>query len=29
MPVSPIGRFIADETVKWGKVVRFAALKPE
>jgi tripartite-type tricarboxylate transporter receptor subunit TctC len=23
------GKFIADETVKWGKVVRFAGLKPE
>jgi tripartite-type tricarboxylate transporter receptor subunit TctC len=23
------GRLIADETEKWGKVVRFAAMKPE
>jgi tripartite-type tricarboxylate transporter receptor subunit TctC len=30
-PGSPgdFGRFIADETEKWSKVVRFAALKPE
>jgi tripartite-type tricarboxylate transporter receptor subunit TctC len=24
-----IGRFIADETVKWAKVVKFAGIKPE
>ena len=23
------GKFIADETEKWGKVVKFAGLKPE
>jgi tripartite-type tricarboxylate transporter receptor subunit TctC len=23
------GRFIADETEKWGKVVKFAGIKPE
>jgi tripartite-type tricarboxylate transporter receptor subunit TctC len=29
--LSPIdfGKFIADETEKWGKVIRFAGLKPE
>jgi tripartite-type tricarboxylate transporter receptor subunit TctC len=29
MPPAEFGRFIADEIVKWGKVVRFAGLKPE
>jgi hypothetical protein len=23
------GQFVADETEKWGKVVRFAGLKPD
>ena len=29
--LSPIdfGKFIADETEKWGEVVKFAGLKPE
>jgi hypothetical protein len=25
----PIGKFIADETEKWGKVVKFAGAKPD
>jgi hypothetical protein len=25
----PFGKLIADETEKWGKVVKFAAMKPE
>ena len=31
LPGSPadLGRFIAEETEKWGKVVRFAGIKPE
>jgi hypothetical protein len=31
MPGSPadLGRLMAQETEKWGKVVRFAGLKPE
>ena len=30
-PTSParFGKFIADETVKWGKVVNFAGIKAE
>jgi tripartite-type tricarboxylate transporter receptor subunit TctC len=28
-PPADIGRLIADETEKWGKVVKFAGLKPE
>jgi len=29
MPMSPVqfGKFIADETEKWGKVVKFAGIK--
>jgi tripartite-type tricarboxylate transporter receptor subunit TctC len=27
--VSDFGRLIADETAKWGKVIRFAGIKPE
>jgi tripartite-type tricarboxylate transporter receptor subunit TctC len=29
MPPADFGQFIADETAKWGKVVRFAGLKAE
>jgi hypothetical protein len=31
MPMSPaaFGKLIADETEKWGKVVKFAGIKPE
>ena len=31
LPGSPadLARFIAEETEKWGKVVRFAGIKPE
>ena len=31
MPMSPVefGKFIADETEKWGKVIKFAGIKPE
>ena len=31
LPVSPadFGKFIADETEKWAKVVKFAGIKPE
>lgn len=29
MPPAEFGKFIADETAKWGKVVRFAGLKAE
>jgi hypothetical protein len=31
VPVSPadFGKFIADETEKWGKVIRAANIKPE
>jgi len=29
MPPDAFGKFIADETVKWGKVVKFAGLKPQ
>jgi tripartite-type tricarboxylate transporter receptor subunit TctC len=29
MPPAEFGKFIASETEKWGKVVRFAGLKPE
>jgi tripartite-type tricarboxylate transporter receptor subunit TctC len=31
MPMTPteFGKFIADETEKWGKVVKFADMKPE
>jgi len=31
MPMTPVefGRFIADETEKWGKVVKFAGIKAE
>jgi hypothetical protein len=31
MPMSPaeFGRFIADETAKWAKVIKFANIKPE
>jgi hypothetical protein len=31
MPLSPadFGKFIAEETEKWGKVVRFAGLKAD
>jgi hypothetical protein len=30
LPGSPseFGKFIADETEKWGKVVKFAGIKP-
>jgi tripartite-type tricarboxylate transporter receptor subunit TctC len=30
-PMSPadFGKMIADETEKWGKVVKFAGIKPE
>jgi tripartite-type tricarboxylate transporter receptor subunit TctC len=30
-PMSPVefGKFIADETEKWGKVIKFAGIKPE
>jgi hypothetical protein len=29
MPMTPVefGTFVADETVKWGKVVKFAGIK--
>jgi tripartite-type tricarboxylate transporter receptor subunit TctC len=27
--LADFGKFIADETEKWGKVVRFAGLKPQ
>jgi tripartite-type tricarboxylate transporter receptor subunit TctC len=31
MPMTPaeFGKFIADETEKWAKVVKFAGIKPE
>jgi tripartite-type tricarboxylate transporter receptor subunit TctC len=31
MPMTPadFGKFIADETEKWAKVVKFANIKPE
>ena len=31
LPMSPadFGKFIADETEKWGKVIRAANIKPE
>ena len=31
MPMTSVqfGRFVADETEKWAKVVRFAGIKPE
>jgi hypothetical protein len=31
MPGSPaaFGKLIADETEKWGKVIRFAGIKPQ
>jgi tripartite-type tricarboxylate transporter receptor subunit TctC len=31
MPMTPseFGKFIADETEKWGKVIRAANIKPE
>ena len=31
MPMAPVGfgRFIAEETEKWGKVIRAANIKPE
>jgi tripartite-type tricarboxylate transporter receptor subunit TctC len=29
MPPAAFGKFIADETEKWGKVVKFAGLKPQ
>ena len=31
MPMAPVGfgRFIAEETEKWGKVVKFTGIKPE
>jgi tripartite-type tricarboxylate transporter receptor subunit TctC len=29
MSPAEFGKFIADETVKWGKVVKFAGLKPQ
>jgi hypothetical protein len=29
LPRAGFGKFIVDETEKWGKVVRFAGLKPE
>ena len=31
MPMTPaeLGKFIADETEKWGKVIRAANIKPE
>ena len=31
MPMTPaeLGEFIADETEKWGKVIRAANIKPE
>jgi tripartite-type tricarboxylate transporter receptor subunit TctC len=31
MPMTPVqfGQFVANETEKWAKVVRFAAIKPE
>jgi hypothetical protein len=31
MPMTPadFGKLIADETEKWGKVVKFAGIKPE
>ena len=31
LPGSPadFGKFIAEETLKWGKVVKFAGIKPE
>jgi hypothetical protein len=31
MPMTPadFGKFVADETEKWAKVVKFAGIKPE
>jgi hypothetical protein len=31
MPMTPtnFGKLIADETEKWGKVIKFAGIKPE
>jgi tripartite-type tricarboxylate transporter receptor subunit TctC len=31
MPMTPaeFGKFVADETEKWGKVVKFAGIKAE
>jgi tripartite-type tricarboxylate transporter receptor subunit TctC len=31
MPMTPaeFGKLVADETEKWGKVVKFAGIKPE
>ena len=29
MRPAQLGKFIADETEKWGKVVKFANLKPD
>jgi hypothetical protein len=31
MPMSPaeFGKLIADETEKWGKVIKFAGIQPE
>jgi len=31
MPMAPadFGKFMSDETEKWGKVVKFAGMKPE
>jgi hypothetical protein len=29
MPSAEFGKFIADETDKWAKVIKFANIKPE
>jgi tripartite-type tricarboxylate transporter receptor subunit TctC len=31
MPMTPaeFGKFIAEETEKWGKVIKFAGIKPQ
>ena len=29
LPAADFGKFIADETEKWAKVVKFAGIKPE